>query len=372
MNYHNFESLQEMHVELTNKCNAACPMCARNNFGGSDKEGLQLKEWSREDAFRVFSPEFKNLRNILFCGTHGDPAAAKDCLSAVEAVRENTGATIEFYSNGSIRSTSWWQDLGSMMKLRKQDSYYRNSDLGIFSIDGLGDTNHLYRRRTNFEKILENAEAFIQAGGRARWDFIVFKHNQHQVDEAEQLAKKIGFKQFRIRKTSRFAYSPDGPDKHRVLNKDGKIEYFLEPTDDERYLNKEKKNFEDIVKKIEQKDPDFLQEKVQCLNRTQFNRIYVNANLKVYPCCFISSDTYEGRGRTFRDTKEKVTEKYGDHFNSLRMHSWDQILKHSWLAQDLVESWDDPDKKLLRCQRTCSVKCNPITSQSQDKKISEA
>ena len=38
--------------------------------------------------------------------------------------------------------------------------------------------------------------AFINAGGRARWDFLIFAHNEHQVDEAEALATKWGFKSF--------------------------------------------------------------------------------------------------------------------------------------------------------------------------------
>ena len=75
---------------------------------------------------------------------------------------------------------------------------------------------------------MENAEAFISAGGRARWDFIVFKHNQHQVEEAEKLANKMGFKQFRIRKTARFNYSPSGADKWPVMDRNKEFEYLVD------------------------------------------------------------------------------------------------------------------------------------------------
>ena len=40
---------------------------------------------------------------------------------------------------------------------------------------------------------MENAQAFINAGGRARWDYIAFAHNEHQIDEARQLAEDMGF-----------------------------------------------------------------------------------------------------------------------------------------------------------------------------------
>ena len=54
-----------------------------------------------------------------------------------------------------------------------------------FNIDGLQDTNHVYRKNTNFEKIIDNASAYIRMGGIAEWNYIVFKHNQHQIDKEE-------------------------------------------------------------------------------------------------------------------------------------------------------------------------------------------
>lgn len=369
MMFQNFSSLEEMHLEITNRCNAACPMCARNHFGGRDKEDLTSSEWTIEDAQKVFDSRFRSLRNLLFCGTHGDPAVAKNALEIIEIARAQTKATIEFYSNGSIRSKDWWTELGKILKHKVADDYYRKNDLAIFSIDGLEDTNHLYRRRTHFPKIIENAQAFIQAGGFARWDYIVFRHNEHQVEKAEALAKQLGFKQFRVRKTSRFAYSPDGPEKHRVLSNSGQIEYYLEPTTLPEYSNQNKKKYENIVGTENSKDFK-LNKKIQCLNKSQFQRLYINAYLNVFPCCFISNDTYPGAGKVFKDTKTKVIERYGSSFNSLKMQSWGDILEHEWFSQKLVTSWENSEEKLIRCQRTCSVDCNPITSQSEDRIIS--
>ena len=65
-----------------------------------------------------------------------------------------------------------------------------------FSIDGLADTNKLYRIGINHDRVMANAKAFIEAGGKARWKFIVFRHNEHQVEEARELAKDMGFWQF--------------------------------------------------------------------------------------------------------------------------------------------------------------------------------
>ena len=56
-------------------------------------------------------------------------------------------------------------------------------------LDGLEDTNHIYRRYTDWSKIERNAKTFLNAGGKGSWVFIVFKHNEHQVDEAESYLK---------------------------------------------------------------------------------------------------------------------------------------------------------------------------------------
>jgi MoaA/NifB/PqqE/SkfB family radical SAM enzyme len=364
--YHDYDSLREMHVEITNKCNAACPMCSRNVNGGALTPGLSLTEWSVDDARKCFDPRFKNLRNILFCGTHGDPAAAQHTLSILEVLKQrHPHSTTEFYSNGGVRDQSWWQDLGQLLNSRISDNHYRSSDLAIFSVDGLEDTNHIYRRKTQFSKIMANAEAFIKAGGVARWDFLVFKHNQHQVEEAQALAKKMGFKHFRVRKTSRFAYSPDGPDKYPVLGKEGNIEYYLEPPVEKDYKNTSQSELQKFVTDIQKNQPVEIKQ-IKCLYKNEFNRIYVNAQMAVYPCCFISSSSMPGQGKVRQDVQKNVTQRLGPHFNSLRTKSWDEILDHPWFAHELVESWKTPKTTLLQCQKTCGLKVSPILSQSQD------
>jgi hypothetical protein len=50
---------------------------------------------------------------------------------------------------------------------------------------------------------MANAEAYIAAGGSAHWDMLVYRHNQHQVDACEQLAKDMGFKWFRAKVSKR-------------------------------------------------------------------------------------------------------------------------------------------------------------------------
>ena len=362
--YHTFETVKDMHVEITNRCNAACPMCARNDFGGKTKEDLELDEWSKDDINNIFNKQFPNLENVMFCGTHGDPCVAKESLYAIERIKETTDATVEFYSNASLRTTKWWTELGKMMQDKKPDhKHYRKNDLAIFSVDGLSDTNHLYRRRTNFEKIMENAEAYIKAGGIARWDFIVFKHNEHQQLACEALATEHGFARFTCKDSARFVAT----NKFEVLDKNGQLEYYLEPPTGSN-ITQQSQKFQELTEQYGNIEKYYDIAPIECLYKNEFKRIYVNAYAQVFPCCYISDDSYPHKNKIYQDKQKKIFEKYGLGFNSLRKHIWKEILEHPWLANELESSWskDLAGGKLMRCARTCGKGYSPIKSQSTD------
>tara|TARA_B110000459_G_C16307466_1_gene357698 strand:- start:9 stop:662 length:654 start_codon:yes stop_codon:yes gene_type:complete len=87
---------------------------------------------------------------------------------------------------------------------RVLDTWPSNSQITL-SIDGLQDTNHLYRVNSNWNKIQELFELIAKKKRKCEieWKYIVFEHNYHQVEEAKNLAKKIGIDKFRIQRTRR-------------------------------------------------------------------------------------------------------------------------------------------------------------------------
>lgn len=144
---------------------------------------------------------------MFMCGVYGDPAAGKHTTAIYEYFRDlNPNITLGMNSNGGIRNTEWWTHLGSL--------FHRDQDYVVFSIDGLEDTNHIYRRGVDWHKMIENIQAFISTGANAHWDMLVYHHNEHQIDICERLAKKIGFKWFRIKVSRRILpvgfYHPTG------------------------------------------------------------------------------------------------------------------------------------------------------------------
>ena len=199
----NINNVKVLHLEPTTHCNAACPQCARYTADGitlnPDISYMDLKLTTIKEKLSI---DFvKQLDKMFMCGVYGEPAANVNSIKIYDWFRDlNPQITLGMNTNGSLRNTQWWTELGQRLN--------RELDYCVFSIDGLADTNHIYRRKTDFNKIMDNVSAFIAAGGRAHWDMLVFKHNEHQVEECKALAKKLGFVAFRAKVSKRFINRP--------------------------------------------------------------------------------------------------------------------------------------------------------------------
>lgn len=241
-----FNNVKIVHLEPTTNCNAACPQCLRT------RTEFEPNELSLEDVKKMFTPDvLMQLEKIYMCGNYGDPASARQTLEMYEYfISVNPNLTIGMNTNGGIRYPDWWTRLAKVMN--------KPNDYVVFSIDGLEDTNHLYRRNVRWSKVIENAKAFIDAGGSAHWDMLVFEHNKHQVDEAHKLAKDMGFNWFRAKVSRRFNRFPvDG-----------------------------------ISQPIEFNDTKVLQGHIEC-SAMKENSIFVDASGKVFPCCWQVEGNYQ-------------------------------------------------------------------------------
>ena len=183
---YNYEDIKEVHLEVTQRCQAACPMCDRNENGGVDNRHINNAELSLADCKRIFKPEFiAQLNTMYMCGNLGDPIVARDTLEIFRYFRKhNSKMWLSMNTNAGAKNEKWWGQLAEV---------FGRMGSVIFSVDGLRDTNHLYRQGVVWDNVERNARAFIAAGGRARWDFIIFQHNEHQVERAEQIAQELGF-----------------------------------------------------------------------------------------------------------------------------------------------------------------------------------
>jgi MoaA/NifB/PqqE/SkfB family radical SAM enzyme len=184
-----------LHLEPTDVCQLACPLCSRETDLEFNKHGQHHLTVSQIQKY-FSDTDIRQLDKVFMCGDYGDPAAGKNTIEIYRWLRSiNPTVVLGMNTNGALQNTAWWQEIASIMTQPK--------DYVVFSIDGLADTNHLYRVNCNWTKLIDNASAFINAGGPAHWDMLVYRHNQHQVDSAEQLARDMGFKWFRAKISKR-------------------------------------------------------------------------------------------------------------------------------------------------------------------------
>jgi MoaA/NifB/PqqE/SkfB family radical SAM enzyme len=221
------QDIKTIHLEITQNCQASCSMCDRNQNGGLINPHINLDELSLDDCKKIFSIDFiKQLNTMYMCGNLGDPIIAKDTLDVFEYFRShNPKMWLSMNTNAGARDENWWKNLAKIIG--------KNGAV-IFSIDGLNDTNHIYRQGVNWENVMRSATSFISAGGRARWDYLIFQHNQHQVEDARALSIKLGFEKFIAKKSARFITAGyQKKEKHQSINKKGEKTFVIEKPSEE-------------------------------------------------------------------------------------------------------------------------------------------
>jgi MoaA/NifB/PqqE/SkfB family radical SAM enzyme len=237
-------------------------MCARNIQGGIENPFITINEISKDQFIKWFPEKFiRQLARFYMCGNLGDPIMAKDTLEIFEYVRSlNRDIKLSMNTNGSARTTNWWIDLAKL-------------DVNVrFGIDGLIDTHSLYRIGTDWNKIIENAKTFINAGGYAGWDMLVFKHNEHQIEDCRKMSNDLGFQVFTSKNTSRFK-----DNQLTVIDRKGKTSHTLYPT----YKSA------GITAKMENTSLSTI-----TCKSVQDKSLYVSAAGNVTPCCWLDNEWY--------------------------------------------------------------------------------
>lgn len=308
---YNLNDLRILHLEVTSKCQASCPMCARNIQGGVDNPFMTLAEITLEEFQQWFNLDFiRQLDKLYMCGNLGDPVVAKDTVKIFQYVREhNPNISLSMNTNGSARTPAFWEKLAEL-KVRIR-----------FGIDGLQDTHHLYRIGTEWSRIIDNARTFISAGGEATWDMLIFEHNKHQVEACRELSVQLGFVDFFAKNTARFK-----EEKLIVINKRGTPTHTLYPTD--------------RSKEIVSKESTVITCKVQ-----KENSMYVSATGIVSPCCWLENEAMPHHNPSRIDYMEKINIRPNLHTNTL-----EEIFNQGFFNK-VRDTWSC--NPLKECSRQC-------------------
>ena len=339
-----YKELKQVHLEITNNCQASCPMCARNIQGGLENPLIKLNDWSLDDYMKVMNVELlSQLDGIYFCGNFGDPLLNNDLLDmCAYSTIINPNLNLRIHTNGSLRNSKWWTKLASV--LPEQHNV-------VFALDGLADTHDLYRVGTDYNQILRNASAFINAGGKAEWCFIKFKHNEHEVEQAKEIAKQLGFQKFTVKNSSRFLLEP----KIDVLDKNGKVTHIIEPSSDIP--------IKFIDRKIIESYKDIMKDTVIDCQAYNQREIYIDAYKNVFPCCWLASIPYTvvENGGPIEPVRLEILKQYHNLVNTLggidKLNAINNTVESIVNSEAYQTAWTEywTTNKLITCARTCGV-----------------
>jgi len=356
---YSYQDIKAVHLEVTQRCQASCPMCDRNMNGGADNPHIHNVELSLEDCKKIFSPEFiAQLQTMYMCGNLGDPIVAQDTLEIFRYFRNhNPNMWLSMNTNAGARDEAWWEELAQI---------FGRKGAVIFSVDGLKDTNHIYRQGVNWAKVENSMRSFIKAGGRARWDFLVFQHNEHQVDEAEELANDLGFEKFVKKKSGRFITSNIKPkEEHQAVNRKGEhTGKIAKPK--EQNINLALLRQKEIEKSYGSMEEYFDKCIIQCKVKNK-GEIFITAEGLLMPCCWTAGRMYKWWH------KDPRIEQIWDHIDFAGGKDGIDVIKNELkevlagnLLTSIESSWNKPSVKsgkLGVCAQKCGSEFDPFTEQ---------
>jgi MoaA/NifB/PqqE/SkfB family radical SAM enzyme len=286
------------------------------------------------EAQTIFDPNFlRQIDSVLINGNFGDIVMCADAPDIIDYFRStNPDIKIAISTNGGARNQDFWRRLA-----------HAGCEV-FFCIDGLEDTHSIYRRNTSYNTIIKNAQTFMQSGGIAKWKFIIFDHNRHQIEAARALAEKMGFTRFVPITTPRY----NGP----VFGSNQQMVFFMGHRDTSQ-------NYDfDHMLALSQKPLSWKQmpvpsgKPIEC--RVQKEKsIYINSIGEVYPCCWIGFNPLTfNRSRPWSLINQQIADLVVE--NNALEHGIEHALQ--WFGK-VADSWQKPDfhSGLLQiCSTVCS------------------
>ena len=297
--------MASFHIEATSKCTLECPLCDRTWFYETFKK-RNLHEVNVDNVVKFVGPNVE----INFCGNNGDPIYHSKFIEMCKKLKDNN-CKLQITTNGSAKTKKWWAGLNAVLD---------KDDRITFSIDGLEDTNHIYRKNAKWKSIMDAVNVLQKRRCKMNWKFIVFKHNQHQIKDAKELATKLKFDHFSLEHSDRWMGKKDlMPDREFV---DTYYQHQQQVLIDSNYNTK--------------------MQPICLVNDEPSNDLYIDAEGDFYPCCWLGTYRYK-----FKSVFSPKDQKFNIQNNTL-----DGILGNS-----AVKEFFNSTKQFTSAHNCCKIKC---------------
>ena len=170
-------------IDICNVCNLRCPLCPTGNLTIARRQAMLSL-----DQFKVIFDKIREYALVVSLYNHGEPLLNPDVFSIIEHIHRNRVGT-------NISSNFNWPQ-----PVDVNDFIRSGLDYVTVSLDGVSQASYeQYRVRGDINEVFDNLKRLLSAKRALKsrmpfveWQFIVFKHNEHEVDAARALASQLG------------------------------------------------------------------------------------------------------------------------------------------------------------------------------------
>lgn len=177
--YVQYQKYCRPNLDIGYRCILRCPQCIRQRFDSQ----AQIKR-----SFDIEEKDFQKILNyyknsITFCGQISDPIYHPNFLKFLKLSSEHKKLA-RIATNGTGKSLEWWEEAYSYGK--KENAWY-------FGVDGIDEKSEIYRVGSNYKNVWEMMKLGKNLGNIIVWQFIIFGYNEHEIEQAKEIAKKENF-----------------------------------------------------------------------------------------------------------------------------------------------------------------------------------
>lgn len=170
-------------IDPTNFCTLRCPFCPTGQARGSRAKGIL----SFENFKRLIDEMGPYLIHIDFCNW-GEPLLNKDIYEMIKYAKQyNVDTKID-------------SNLNHFNEKDTEDMILSGLDKLIVSIDGVTqETYSKYRVGGDFNKVMNNLKLLLKkreelnrSNPYISWQFLVFRHNEHEIEQVKKMGQDLG------------------------------------------------------------------------------------------------------------------------------------------------------------------------------------
>ena len=199
-----------VNLDITNKCTLACSKCTREHLAVN--WGLANHNFpGQQMTLETYQKYLNKFDEISFCGQVSDPMMHPEFNKFLHLAADQH-KSVRVHTAINHRPLSFFR---LCWEAHTEANW-------TFGIDGLPKDSHKYRTNQNGQKMFDIMVESTKYLKKVYWQYIVFRYNENDIDEAKELADKHNIN-LRLIGSGRFDKNdPLEPTKHKVYRPEWK------------------------------------------------------------------------------------------------------------------------------------------------------